>query len=97
MSDLDRLAQIRERRTRVPALFDSHIAADIDWLVGQVERLRDLLARLEWAGAEYAFAEDAWAICPACEQRRDAGHRHLAECWLDAELRPERKKAPPPA
>lgn len=36
----DRLAAFRERRARVPGQFDSQLAADADWLAGEVERLQ---------------------------------------------------------
>jgi hypothetical protein len=111
MSEHDRLAEIRERRARVPALFDRHIGEDLDWLVGEcerlrtiiadidklgcatiamqrdwtrddVDRLRDLLARLEWAGG--GFRDDDF--CPACRASQSIDHAHNPGCELAREL-----------
>jgi hypothetical protein len=45
-------------------------------LVSEVERLRGLLGRLEWAGH----------FCPACGAIEDRDD-HEPDCWLAAELR----------
>ena len=48
----------------------------------EIDRLRGLLARLEWAGGEYADT------CPACgAMRNDPSLPHVSDCWLAAELR----------
>jgi hypothetical protein len=49
-----------------------------------VERLRGLLARLEWAG-KYWLGDDYTRECPACEVGE--GMAHDEDCWLAAELR----------
>jgi hypothetical protein len=77
------------------AKFIASAPADVDWLVGEVDRLRDLLGRLEWAGEG-----DFGAHCPVCEAFKDevdgvGGSGHAPGCWLAAELTPERKSAPP--
>ena len=72
---------------------------EIFWLVGEVERLnyltlvarrdierlRGLLARLEWSGT-VVFDEwyDKGRCCPAC--RAEQGDPHAPDCWLAAEL-----------
>ena len=55
----------------------------IDRLVDEFERLRGLLARLEWAGG------DSGSCCPSCgvrwigDQQYDDGERpHTPTCWL---------------
>src|SRR5215211_3006250 len=45
------------------AEFIANAPADIDWLVGEVERLRSLLGRLEWAGRKRSSPD---RNCPAC-------------------------------
>jgi hypothetical protein len=63
--------------------------ADIDWLVGEVERLRGLLARLEWAGTTCYDAYGAEHTCPACRVQWDTAadfKGHIPGCWLAAEL-----------
>jgi hypothetical protein len=52
---------------------------------GEVERLRDLLARLEWAGADREYLG---TFCPACQHSYLDGHG--PGCDLAAELRTER-------
>jgi hypothetical protein len=54
---------------------------------GEIERLRGLLARLEWAG----WADDITGgnpACPACEAEEADPHGHESDCWLAAELMP---------
>jgi hypothetical protein len=75
---------------------------DIDWLVGEVERLthlhqldhsladqrqakverlRELLARLEWAGVFLDPMDNLdQPACPACKESRQGGHG--PGCWL---------------
>jgi len=67
----------------------AHTAGDTDLLalIGEVVRLRGLLARLEWAGRTH----DDVAACPACGSAQRT--RHGPGCWLAAELHPKRKKA----
>ncbi|HEV8653308.1 MAG TPA: hypothetical protein VG276_28915 [Actinomycetes bacterium] len=58
----------------------------------EVDRLRGLLAKLEWAGngapQTGAPAVD-WASCPVCGliRQEPAGGFHLDDCWLAAEVR----------
>ena len=72
--------------------------AQIDFLVGEVDRLRGLLARLEWAGT-YCERDREMACCPVCEVVADSevvGQLpHLPDCWLAAELGRTQKGAPP--
>jgi len=56
----------------------------------KTDRLRDLLGRLEWARDAYPGADGG--SCPVCR----GGNGHAPDCWLAAELHPERKEAPPP-
>jgi hypothetical protein len=77
MSDPDRLASIEEHLKNHQDIHED----DGWWLLGQVDRLRDLLARLEWAGGK----------CPACGTVGHLGLRHAPDCWLAAALHPERE------
>jgi hypothetical protein len=61
--------------------FVIHAPADVDWLVSKVERLRDLLGRLEWGG----WVEYRGPQCLACDGLRTDGHE--PDCWLAKELR----------
>jgi hypothetical protein len=65
-----------------------HIQTAVD---SSTERLRGLLARLEWAGC---FQEEA--ACPACEHYEENGG-HDPGCWLAAELQRRDPPASPPA
>jgi len=90
MSDQDRLAEaaalaeeIRERNRLVPDDDPRKVLlGHLDWLVGEVERLHGLLARLEWP--ETLPGAGPWHICPVCSNHRDQGHED--DCWLAAEL-----------
>jgi len=71
--------------------------AQIDFLVGEVDRLRGLLARLEWAGT-YCERDREMACCPVCEVVADSevvGQLPHRDCWLAAELGRTQKGAPP--
>jgi hypothetical protein len=57
MSDQDRLARIKTRQRS-----SMRPRGDIDWLIGEVTRLRDLLGRLEWVTA----GDSIVGYCPAC-------------------------------
>jgi hypothetical protein len=81
----------------------------VAWLVGEVERLRGLLGRLEWAGT-ICWAEDSSEggdACPACSAFPEEGHlkagQHMGPdgkpydypgCWLAAELAPNADDPP---
>ena len=52
----------------------------VERLCSEVERLRGLLARLEWASMR-PTGEDV--CCPVCGEYPKYGH---ADCWLAAEL-----------
>lgn len=100
MSDPDRLPEIKAllRRHAVSSgLTRECLAAGTtaDWLVGKVEQLRDLLARLEWAGSVYAkIAGGPVPICPACRTWR-AVAAHAPGCELAAVLHPGTQRDPP--
>lgn len=55
----------------------------------EIDRLRGLLKRLEWAGRD-----GLWPSCPACSGHQRDGHVGIgperAPCWLADELAPER-------
>jgi hypothetical protein len=63
----------------------------IDWLVSmlehtlaEVDRLRGLLARLEWAGLRCEeHIPGGEAVCPVCDMNQEG---HTDDCWLGAEL-----------
>jgi hypothetical protein len=116
MTDPDRLAKIKEYRRAYPNSPRPLSPEDIDWLVGETERLRelfgpgdyqrvwdeviaererlrDLLAHLEWSG-EY----EGEPACPTCRHHQDEGHDSAAGCWLADELqRRDAPDSPPPA
>jgi hypothetical protein len=48
----------------------------------KVERLRGLLARLEWSRDAYPGSDGG--SCPVCR----GGNGHHPDCWLAAELHP---------
>jgi hypothetical protein len=48
----------------------------------EIERLRGLLARLEWAGS--TISPEPQGVCPACDVIE--GDSHAEDCWLAAEL-----------
>jgi hypothetical protein len=122
MTDPDRLAEIK---AQLHAYKQAHVgfselgsfasSADIDWLVGEVERLREenrllaeggpakfaarnaelrdeverlrgLLARLEWAGGTYCDE----SCCPECgaiwHDPKEGPIPHDPGCWLADEL-----------
>ena len=76
-----------------PNWWADHASRDIPTLVGEVERLdyltlvaardierlRGLLARLEWEGGL-----DGAGVCPACHNYDTGGHD--PDCWLANEL-----------
>lgn len=68
--------------------FPTEITAEVRSIDDEVDRLRGLLKRLEWAGkeTEYAGSEDenTYDICPACEVPKDSQHHPY--CWLGREL-----------
>jgi hypothetical protein len=69
----------KEQRPRIPVTPGSTYDAQIKWAPDahdEIERLRGLLARLEWA-CHYD--------CPACGGREIHGG-HDPDCWLAAEL-----------
>jgi len=53
-------------------------------LIEEIERLRGLLARLEWASLCDGGARDC-GTCPVCYGHKD-GRRHSPDCWLAEEL-----------
>jgi hypothetical protein len=70
---------------------------DLLWLVGEVERLRGLLARLEWAGGEVVGDCQRFDACPECSAR-EGYDQHRPGCWLAAELEGRGPPdSPPPA
>lgn len=52
--------------------------------LAEVERLRNLLRKLEWVGERYASE----SCCPICVAYPPGPH--VDHCWLAAELRGER-------
>jgi hypothetical protein len=55
----------------------------------EVERLRDVLARLQWEGTHCEGGRE-YAACPVCDVLADSpvtGQQpHEPDCWLAAEL-----------
>jgi hypothetical protein len=92
MSDQDQLPEIKRRwGVAVPVADIAH--ADVDWLVGEVERLRGLLGRLEWVEQGYnCVGYDE--ICPVCNAEKDTPH--VSGCWLAEVLGRNDEDAPPP-
>lgn len=88
------LAGVKAARAASPHLYP----ADFDWAVEQLElawqecdRLRGLLARLEWAGA---YGESgALPCCPSCTAIKPGPHGPT--CWLADALHPENANEPP--
>jgi hypothetical protein len=114
-TDPDRLPEAKALRDRIASVSPIgpgdpvlHPALGLlNWLVGEVERLRDedqswlsdvgntllaveverlrgLLARLEWP--QTIPGAGPWHICPVCSNHRDQGHE--AGCWMPDELQP---------
>jgi hypothetical protein len=84
----DRLAKIKAWRA-LPVIANRPAGDQtieyVDWLVAEVERLRGLLARAEWAATEVDWDEpDAWSVCPDCHHPQTTGHG--PGCELAAEL-----------
>jgi hypothetical protein len=69
-------------------LRDAQTAHEVDWLIGEVERLRDLLRSIEWYGTrchqDITGCEDE-DVCPVCDASQLEGHQ--PGCRLAAELR----------
>jgi hypothetical protein len=66
---------------------------DVLWLVGEAERLRDLLADLEWAGPEERGEGER---CPICGSPGFIYPQvHEPGCRLAAELNPPTSPVPP--
>jgi hypothetical protein len=84
MTDQDRLPEITARWMPTLSGYRDGITRDVVWLLDEVDRLRGLLARLEWP--ETLPGAGPWHICPACSNHRDQGHE--PGCWLAAELHP---------
>jgi hypothetical protein len=89
MDEQDRLAEVKALH------FIGQISnADVDWLVGEVARLRELLGRLEWAGQPVPEeGSGRWPMCPVCEALNppygsvyDFTPHHEPGCWLAKEL-----------
>lgn len=82
----DRLAAIKRR---LSATTPNAVRDAIDReLIAEVDRLRDLLARLEWAGYD-GYGN----LCGICEMPQDRGHR--PGCDLAAALGKHEAAAPP--
>lgn len=88
----DRLAEIRARHGEpVAGDLTTLPRSDLDWLVGEVDRLRGLLRDLQWAGT---FACERYPgcgapACPVCGVLADdpaLGQQPHKDCWLAAEL-----------
>jgi len=96
MSDPDPLAAIKARwftDDMHRAEYWADLASrDVPWLVDEVARLRDLIARLEWP--ETLPGAGPWHVCPVCSNHRDQGHD--PDCWLAVALAGNDEGAPPP-
>lgn len=80
--DSDRLAEAKATVKRLAA------EADRIYKPGgepEVDRLRGLLARLEWVPNYQYGADGSTRICLACGMLQGTGH--APDCWLAAELR----------
>jgi hypothetical protein len=79
---------VREWRHTADEAAKQHVglAAAARSAFAEVERLRGLLARLEWSGRD-----GLWPCCPACNGHQRDGHVGIGPdrtpCWLAAELR----------
>jgi hypothetical protein len=88
-TQMDRLEETKARLAAANGaqrFYGPHSALkDLGWLVGEVERQRDLLTRLEWTGT-VVFDEwyDKGKCCPACRGTKDEGHAD--DCRLAKEL-----------
>jgi hypothetical protein len=109
--DRDRLAFVPEEEAEV-AEFIAHAPADIDWLIGEVERLREVEERLH--GAQVTIGKLShkverlrgllgrleWAgICredDACPACHSWKRVHYPDCWLAAELATRPTSPDPP-
>jgi len=62
------------------------------WLgMDEVDRLRALLWKLEWAAPlTWMEGDETAALCPACWRGRGDGHD--SDCWLAEELRRMREQ-----
>jgi hypothetical protein len=85
----DRLAEIKaaiQQHAVAPDLRprELRIGALAEWLVVENERLRGLLAALEWIIGETIVVGDVAKFCPACKNAQADGH--APDCWLAAEL-----------
>jgi hypothetical protein len=87
MTEPDPLAAIKGRMAE--RVLHPGERADVDWLVGEVERLRGLLARLEWLPQWNSDGSQDEAMCPVCGECRQDGHAPGCE-WVAA-LHPERE------
>jgi hypothetical protein len=90
MSDPDRLDEIKRRATDIRKIrpfkvdpVNTLVTQDVPFLLAEVERLRGLLKRLEWAGGlTHGYPDED--CCPACAWRPMDGHD--PDCWLAAAL-----------
>lgn len=77
MVDQDRLADIEAWLGKAYDVYGYEDATlkDIAWAVAEVDRLRGLLASLEWAGSDYVNDDGSGTpMCPVCKRWRPAGH-----------------------
>jgi hypothetical protein len=91
MAEQDPLVEIKRARAARPDLYPADFDAVVAMLEetrGEVERLRELLSRLEWADKDLTRPSFLGApSCPACSERQHDGHK--PGCWLAAELHPK--------
>jgi hypothetical protein len=98
------LAQIKaqlasvDANKRVRSLGPNLTRVYLDWLVAEVDRLRGLLGRLEWAGT-HCERDREMAACPVCDVVADSevvGQLpHLPGCELAEVLGRTQKGVPP--